>query len=165
LGKVDVLLTKDLSRIGRHNAKTLLFLEYLEEHDVRLILIHDNYDSSKDDDDIIGIKTWFNEKYIKDISKKIRANLGTKQEQGGLITKIPFGYMRDPYNKHRLVVDDEASMIVKRIFKLYLDGYGGRQIANVFNDEGITTPSKYAYNKTGKKISGNIADNWTGTQE
>lgn len=162
-GQVDILLTKDLSRIGRHNAKTLLFLEYLEEHNVRLILIHDNYDSDKDDDDIIGIKTWFNEKYIKDISRKIRANLSTKQKQGGLITKIAYGYLRDPENKHRLIVDDEASIVVKIIFNLYLDGYGGRQIANIFNDEKILTPSKYAYNKTGKKISGSIADNWTGT--
>lgn len=162
-GKVDILLTKDLSRVGRHNAKTLLFLEYLEEYNVRLILIHDNYDSDKDDDDIIGIKTWFNEKYIKDISKKIRANLNTKQKQGGLITKVPYGYIRDPENKHRLIVDEEAAIIVNRIFKLYLDGNGGRQIANIFNDEGIPTPSKYAYNKTGKKIAGNIADKWTGT--
>ncbi|MGJ0847981.1 recombinase family protein [Tissierella praeacuta] len=162
-GKVDILLTKDLSRIGRHNAKTLLFLEYLEEYNVRLILIHDNYDSNKDDDDIIGIKTWYNERYIKDISRKIRANLNTKQKQGGLITKVPYGYIRNPENKHRLIVDDEAAIIVKRIFKLYLDGYGGRQIANILNDEKIDTPSKYAYNKTGKKISGNIADKWTGT--
>lgn len=162
-GKVDILLTKDLSRVGRHNAKTLLFLEYLEEYNVRLILIHDNYDSDKDDDDIIGIKTWFNEKYIKDISRKIRANLNTKQKQGGLITKVPFGYIRDPENKHRLIVDEEAAIIINRIFKLYLDGNGGRQIANIFNDEGISTPSKYAYNKTGKKIAGNIADKWTGT--
>lgn len=163
LGQVDVLLTKDLSRVGRHNAKTLLFLEYLEEHNVRLVLIHDNYDSNKDDDDIIGIKTWFNEKYIKDISRKIRANLSTKQKEGGLITKVPFGYQRNPENKHRLIVDEEASIIVKKIFKLYLDGYGGRQIANIFNDEGIFTPSRYAYNKTGKKISGSIADKWNGT--
>lgn len=162
-GKVDILLTKDLSRVGRHNAKTLLFLEYLEEYNVRLILIHDNYDSDKDDDDIIGIKTWFNEKYIKDISRKIRANLNTKQKQGGLITKVSYGYIRDTENKHRLIVDEEAAIIVKRIFKLYLDGNGGRQIANIFNDEGIPTPSKYAYNKTGKKIAGNIADKWTGT--
>lgn len=162
-GQVDVLLTKDLSRIGRHNAKTLLFLEYLEEHNVRIILIHDNYDSDKDDDDIIGIKTWYNEKYVKDISKKIKANLKEKQEETGLITKVPFGYMRDEEQRHRLIVDEEAAAIVRKIFALYIDGNGGRKIANILNEEGILTPSGYIYHKTGKKISSNIAKRWSGT--
>lgn len=162
-GQVSILLSKDLSRLGRHNAKTLLFLEYLEEHNVRLILIHDNYDSSKDEDDIIGIKTWYNEKYIKDISKKIKANLSTKQIESGLITKVPFGYKRSDADRHRLIIDEEAADVVRRIFQLYIDGHGGRRIANILNDEGILTPSKYQYNKTGKKISGSIAENWTGT--
>ena len=160
-GKVDVLLTKDLSRIGRHNAKTLLFLEYLEEHNVRLILIHDDYDSYKDDDDFIGIKTWYNERYIKDISKKIKANLKSKQEEGGLVTKVAYGYIRNPENKHRLIVDEEAAIIVRRIFKLYINGHGSRQIASIFNEEGILTPSKYTYMKTGKRIAGSIADQWS----
>lgn len=160
--QVDILLIKDLSRLGRHNAKTLLFLEYLEEHDVRLILIHDNYDSGKDDDDIIGIKTWYNERYIKDLSRKIKANLNVKQNEGGLITKVAFGYIRDPEDKHRLIIDHEAASVVRKIFELYLDGNGGRMIANILNEEKIPTPSKYAYNKTGKKITGNIAEKWNG---
>ncbi|MBU5676803.1 recombinase family protein [Alkaliphilus sp. MSJ-5] len=162
-GQVDILLMKDLSRLGRHNAKTLLFLEYLEEYNVRLILIHDNYDSSTDDDDIIGIKTWYNERYIKDISRKIKANLKMKQKEDGLITKVYFGYERDPNNKHKLVIDEEAASIVRKIFQLYIGGYGGRMIANILQDEGIPTPSKYQYNKTGKMITGSIAENWNGT--
>lgn len=162
-GQVSILLVKDLSRLGRHNAKTLLFLEYLEEFNVRLILIYDNYDSNKDEDDIIGIKTWYNEKYIKDISRKIKANLSTKQAESGLITKIPFGYKRSDINRHKLVVDDEAADVVRRIFQLYIEGHGGRRIANILNDEGIPTPSKYQYIKTGKRISGSIAEKWTGT--
>jgi DNA invertase Pin-like site-specific DNA recombinase len=163
LGEVDILLTKDLSRIGRHNAKTLLFLEYLEEHNVRLILIHDNYDSNKDDDDIIGIKTWYNERYVKDISRKITASLSTKQKEEGLVTKVSYGYERDPLNKHGLIIDEVAANIVKKIFKLYINGYGGRQIAKLLNSKGIPTPSKYAYQKTGKKIAGSIAKEWSGT--
>lgn len=69
-GEVDVLIAKDLSRIGRNNGKTLLFLDYLEDNGVRLILTNEDYDSANDNDDMIGIKTWFNERYIKDISKK-----------------------------------------------------------------------------------------------
>ncbi|ABW19385.1 recombinase family protein [Alkaliphilus oremlandii] len=162
-GQVDILLMKDLSRLGRHNAKTLLFLEYLEEYDVRLILINDNYDSSTDDDDIIGIKTWYNERYIKDISRKIKSNLKMKQKTDGLITKVYFGYERDPDNKHGLIIDEEAASIVQKIFQLYIAGNGGRIIANILQDEGIPTPSRYQYNKTGKMISGSIADTWTGT--
>ncbi len=162
-GQVSILLSKDASRIGRHNAKTLLFLEYLEDYNVRLILIHDNYDSAKDEDDIIGIKTWYNEKYIKDISKKIKANLSIKQVESGLITKVPFGYKRSDVDRHRLIVDDEAADVVRRIFQLYIDGHGGRRIANILNDEGIPTPSKYQYIKTGKKIAGSVAEKWTGT--
>ena len=163
-GQVDILIAKDLSRIGRHNAKTLLFLDYLEEYNVRLILINDNYDSSKDDDDIIGIKTWFNEKYIKDLSKKIVTSLRVRQENvGGLLTKVPFGYERDEEKKNGLIIDEEAAEIVRKIFELYIDGYGGRVIANILQSEGVSTPSKYQFIKTGKKITSNIADTWNGT--
>lgn len=161
-GQVDILLTKDLSRIGRHNANTLLFLEYLEEYNVRLILIHDNYDSDKDDDDIIGIKTWYNEKYVKDLSRKIKANLEIKQKETGLITKVPFGYNRSEVDRHKLVIDEEAASIVNKIFRLYIEGHGGRSIATILNNEKISTPSKYAFEKTGKKISGYIAELWSG---
>ena len=163
-GQVDILIVKDLSRIGRHNAKTLLFLDYLEEHNVRLILINDNYDSSKDDDDIIGIKTWYNERYIKDLSKKIVTSLKVRQESvGGLLTKVYFGYERDEKMKNGLIVDEEAAGIVRRIFNLYIDGYGGRIIANILQAEGAPTPSKYQFIKTGKKIAGNVADTWNST--
>lgn len=163
-GQVNILISKDLSRIGRHNAKTLLFLDYLEEYNVRLILINDNYDSSKDDDDIIGIMTWYNEKYIKDLSKKNKTSLRIRQEgPGGLLTKVSFGYMRDEKNKNGLILDDEAAEIVRRIFKLYIDGHGGRVIANILQNEGVPTPSKYQFMKTGKRITSNIADNWNST--
>lgn len=62
---VDIVLVKDLSRIGRHNAKTLLFIEDLTKLNKQLIIISEDYNNLKDDDDIIGIKTWFNEKYVK----------------------------------------------------------------------------------------------------
>lgn len=162
-GQVNILIVKDLSRVGRHNAKTLLFLDFLEEYNVRLILINDNYDSFKDDDDIIGIKTWYNERYIKDLSKKIVTSLKVRQEDGGLLTKVPFGYKRDEETKNRLIVDEEAAEIVSKIFKLYIEGCGGRVIANILQKEGVPTPSKYQFMKTGKKITSSIADKWNST--
>lgn len=110
--KVDVLLAKDLSRIGRHNAKTLFFLEFLKEYNVRLVLINEDYDSKEDDDDIIGIKTWYNERYIKDISKKIKAHIKHKQKEEGLVIIPPFGYMKNENGK--VVIDPEAAPIVKK---------------------------------------------------
>lgn len=73
-GQVEALFAKDLSRIGRHNAKVLLFLDYLDDKNVRLMLKSDNYDSENDDDTMLGIKAWYNEMYLKDLSKKITAN-------------------------------------------------------------------------------------------
>lgn len=92
-GLVDILIAKDLSRIGRHNAKTLLFLEYLEDYNVRLMV--GDYDSDKDTDDVIGIKTWYNEMYVKDISKKIIQNIRMKQKTNGLVVKETYGYLKD----------------------------------------------------------------------
>lgn len=120
--EVDILLTKDLSRIGRHNGKTLIFLEYLEEYNVRLVLINEDYDSKKDNDDIIGIKTWYNERYIKDISKKIRANIRQKQKEEGLVIIPPYGYIKD--NEGNIHIDEDAALVVKEIFSLYLQGNG-----------------------------------------
>ncbi|MGJ0846428.1 recombinase family protein, partial [Tissierella praeacuta] len=140
-GQVDVLIAKDLSRIGRHNAKTLLFLEFLEDNEVRLIA--DRYDSDKDDGDIIGIETWYNERYVKDISRKITTNIRAKQKNEGFIIRETFGYIRSQENQHKLVIDDIAANVVRRIFKMYIDGNGYRKIASILNEEKIPTPSQY----------------------
>jgi len=82
-GKINLLVLKDLSRLGRNNAKTLLFLDFLEENGVRVVTFDGRYDSLKDND-IVGIETWFNERYILDISRKIRANLRFKIQKGNI---------------------------------------------------------------------------------
>ena len=98
---VDVLIAKDLSRLGRHNANVLLFLERLQAHGVRLILVDENYDSATDSDDIIGIKTWYNERYVKDASRKVRSAMKIMQEKGELVLRVPYGYEKDPYRKDK----------------------------------------------------------------
>jgi DNA invertase Pin-like site-specific DNA recombinase len=103
--KIDVIIAKDLSRIGRHNSKTLLFIEKVKELGKRLILIDEGsggYDTDKDDDDIIGIKTWYNERYVKDISKKIRSNIKTLQNKGAFLVETKYGYKKDPRIKVKL---------------------------------------------------------------
>jgi site-specific DNA recombinase len=140
-GKIDILVLKDLSRLGRNNAKTLLFLDYLEEHNIRVITADGRFDSIKDNE-MVGIDTWFNERVLKDISRKIRANLRVKIEKGEYIGTAPFGYRKSNIYKNKLEIFEEEASIVKEIYKLYVeDGKGYAQIAKDFNNREITFPS------------------------
>ena len=145
-GMVDALLAKDLSRIGRHNAKTLLFLDYLDENNVRLLLKSDNYDSETDDDSIMGIKTWYNEMYLKDLSKKIKINIKQKQK-AGIYMSSHFGFIKDSEDKKNVLIDEEAAEVVKLIFRLYIEGYGCTKIARYLNENSYDTPATYKFKK------------------
>ena len=137
---INLVLLKDLSRLGRNNAKTLLFLDFLEEYGVRVITTDGRYDSIKDND-TVGIDTWYNERYIRDISKKIRANLRFKIEQGEYIGNAPYGYVKSVNEKNRLVVDARTAPVVREIFSLYKQGYGYAAIANMLNEKKYPSPS------------------------
>mgnify|MGYP000870017164 CR=1 FL=1 len=144
------IIAKDLSRIGRHNALTLLFLEWIISHEKRLIAINDSVDTKNDQNEsIIGIKTWYNELYIKDISKKIRSAIKTKQRKDGLVIVPSFGYIKNPNenDKYKWIIDEEVEWIIKLIFDLYINGYGFRKIANHLNEKNVITPSLYKKQK------------------
>jgi site-specific DNA recombinase len=156
-GNVNLILVKDLSRIGRNNIMTLLFLDYLSRNDVRLIAINDGYDTLSDEDDIIGIKTWFNERYSKDISRKIRFAFMHKKKMGEYLGAFaPYGYKKSEEHKNKLEVDYYASCVVKDIFELYIKGYGFTKIAAMLQDKGIKNPSSYG--RFGRK-----SDRWDPT--
>ncbi len=141
---IDIIIAKDLSRIGRHNALTLLFLEEVRAAGKRIVLTDEmsgGYDSSKDDDDIIGIKTWYNERYVKDISRKIKSTLREKQQRGELLIRPQFGYSIDRA-RNCLVPDEEKACIVREIFALYMEGNGYRRIAECLNEKRCITPSE-----------------------
>ena len=138
---VDILLVKDLSRLGRHNAGVLYFLERLQAHNVRLILIDDNYDSLTDSDDMLGIKTWYNELYVKDASKKVRNAIKIMQEKKEFIQNVPYGYMKDPFRKDKYYIDPDAAIWVKKIYEFYADGHGYKHIVSKLNELGAPTPS------------------------
>ena len=109
---IDTVYVKDFSRLGRHNAKVLLLLDEFQERGKHLIVIDDNYDSMDSSDDTIGIKTWFNERYVKDTSKKIKRAIGARQKEGTLITRPPFGYRRSSKDKSILeIIPMEAEVI------------------------------------------------------
>lgn len=136
---VDVLIAKDLSRLGRHNANVLLFLERLQAHGVRLILVDENYDSATDSDDIIGIKTWYNERYVKDASRKVRSAMKIMQEKGELVLRVPYGYEKDPYRKDKYYLDEEMAVWVRKIFEIYTSGCGYTKTAKIMNELGAPT--------------------------
>lgn len=138
---IDILFAKDFSRIGRHNAKVLLFLDDFHEGEKRLIVVDDDYDSEKPDDDIVGIKTWYNEKYVKDTSKKIKRVLSARQKEGSLLTHVPFGYVRNEKNKAIIEIVPKEAEQVKMVYQLYVQGMGYRKIASHLNENNISTPS------------------------
>ncbi|HHV98182.1 MAG TPA: recombinase family protein [Clostridiaceae bacterium] len=138
--RIDLLVVKDLSRLGRNNAKTLLFLDFIEEHGVRLLTYDGKYDSLKDND-TVGIETWINERYLKDTSRKIRASLRFKIERGEYIGNAPYGYVKSMKEKNKLEIDEETAPVVREIFNLYKRGYGYAYIARILNERGYPPPS------------------------
>ena len=147
-GRVAVAITKDLSRLGRNSALTGLYTNFtFPQNGVRFIAINDNYDTidpNRVDNDFAGIKNWFNEFYARDTSRKIRAVQKAKGERGvPLTTNVPYGYVKDPENPRRWVVDPVAADVVKRIFDLCMEGRGPMQIANQLKADKVLTPSAY----------------------
>lgn len=162
-GKCNTIIAKDLSRIGRHSALTQLFVESCERVGVRIIAM-DDYDSHKESDDLIlGIKAWSNERVVKDTSAKILKIVRHKQENGTWFCAAPFGYIVNNYTTGDVSIDDPSAEIVKRIFSLYLDGYGFSKIAQILTDEGVKTPSMRAQElsiQSGKPYNKQVATVW-----
>jgi len=139
-GAIDTLILKDLSRLGRSNARTLLFLEETELLGVRIITADGRYDSEKNFE-LAGIDSWFNERYVVDISRKIRSNIKQKIESGQYIGTAPYGYRKKAGDTNRLEPDPLTAPIVQDIFNLYISGYGYKKIADILDMRGILPPS------------------------
>lgn len=146
-GRVDLLLLKDLSRLGRNNAKTLLFIDFLEDGGVRIITFDGRYDSLRDNE-TAGLETWFNERYIRDISRKIRASLRFKIGRGEYLGHAPFGYVKQTPGENRLYVDEGAAATVRLIYSLYRSGLGYSSIAGTLNERGLAAPGAGRWNRT-----------------
>ena len=147
-GHVEVVITKDLSRLGRNSSLTGLYINYtFPQYGVRYIAINDHFDTidpNSTDSDIAGIKNWFNEFFAKDTSRKIRAVNKAKGERGErLTTNIPYGYRRNPDDPKAWIVDEEAAQVVKRIFALCMEGKGPSQIAALLEKEMVLNPTAY----------------------
>ena len=150
-GEIGIIVTKDLSRLGRNQLHTGLYIEErFPMFGVRYIAINDNVDTdSSESNDLMPFKNLFNEWFIRDTSRKIRAVLKAKAERGERLgTRTPYGYRKDPDTK-KLIVDEEAAAIVRRIFAMCASGSGPSQIARILKKEQILTPTMYAYTRYG----------------
>ena len=148
-GEIGIIVTKDLSRLGRNQLHTGLYIEErFPMFGVRYIAINDNVDTdSSESNDLMPFKNLFNEWFIRDTSRKIRAVLKAKAERGERLgTRTPYGYRKDPDTK-KLIVDEEAAAIVRRIFAMCAGGSGPSQIARILKKEQILTPTMYAYTR------------------
>ena len=149
--KIDAVIVKDLSRLGRHRTQTALFIDYLREHQVRVISAMEGIDTFRDEDDlIIGVRGLMNDYYAKDIGKKIRAGYRQKQKDGIVITP-PFGYWKDK-NTGQIKVDAEAAVTVQLIYSLYLQGCGQKEIARRLNAAGRKTPAQLRAERCGREV-------------
>ena len=144
-GNVGTVITKDLSRLGRDYLKTGEYIEIIfPDYDVRYIAINDGVDTLKSENELMAFKNIFNDWYARDTSKKIRAVFKAKGQSGNPLSVPIYGYKKSEADKNMWLVDDEAAEVVRRIFKLCIEGYGPAQIARVLTQEGIPTPTAYA---------------------
>ena len=143
--KVNLVITKDLSRLGRDYITAGQYTEiYFPSKGVRYIAIHDGYDSDSPYSDIAPFKNVINEMYARDTSKKIRSAFATKMRDGAYIAAFaPYGYQKDLVDKNHLVVDRQSGQVVKRIFRMAAEGAPPAEIARSLNERGIPPPAVY----------------------
>ena len=154
--KVNLIIVKDLSRIGRHSPKVQLFLENILESGKRVVAPGDNYDTlDESTHDMVGIRIWMNERYVVETSKKIRKSLTSAQKDGSCVISVPYGYVKDHYDKSKYYIDPMIAPYVKQIFDMYISGMGMKLIARELTERNVPTPSmiKKQYTEARGEIS------------
>ncbi len=142
--KINCIITKDLSRLGRDHIDTGRYIErYFPENNIRYIAVNDDYDTFRESSgsDMMPFRLSMNDIYAKDISKKVRSSLMAMKEEGKFCGSMPsYGYKRDDADKHKLVPDPKTAPVVKKIFELYTLGYGSSMIADILTQDKEPTP-------------------------
>lgn len=149
-GKVNCIVVKDLSRLGRNYIETGNLIENIFPFlHIRFVSVTDGFDTIRGggmEDMVVSIKNLVNEVYAKDISRKIISAFRTKQRNGEYIGLVaPYGYLKSKDDKNKFVVDEAAAPVVHRIFRMYADGYSMDKIMRVLDGEGIDCPRKYRH--------------------
>jgi len=151
---IDAVLVKDMSRLGRHKTDTAVFIDYLRRNDIRVISATENLDTSRQSDDlVISFKGLMNDYYARVGGEKVRIGMDNLLKQGLIITP-PIGYFKDK-NTNEIIVVEEQAEIVRRIFDLYLAGYGCSAIARILNEDGVKSPAYYHKCVYGRHLGSN----------
>lgn len=155
--KIKVIITKNLSRLGRSNFECGYFIDYyFPSNNIRYIAIQEQIDTANQENsnnEYAALNNFINEKYSRDLSKNIKKVYKIKQYAGEYMGGQPiFGYLKDPNDKHKLIIDNEAAKVVKRIFSLYLQHHSQNKIRAIFSDEKIPIPDVYKKTRRGLKV-------------
>lgn len=154
-GVINMVITKDLSRLGRDYIMTGYYSEvFFPSEGVRYLALADDFDSLKGGNEIAPFKNILNDMYARDLSKKIKNAKHQQAKQGKFIGgQTPYGYQKDPDNKHRLIVDREAAEVVRLIFSLAEQGLGNIAIASELRFRQIVAPSVYKFQRGDEKFA------------
>ena len=144
-GKVRTVIVKDMSRFGRNYIMVGYYTEILfEQKGIRFIAVNDMVDSKQEGDEFTPFRNIINEWYAKDTSKKVKAVLRAKGMSGKHVSPVPpYGYKKDERDKTKWVIDEEAALVVREIYRLYLEGAGAKEIADILTDRGGEKPIYY----------------------
>lgn len=148
MGFIYAVIVKDLSRLGRDYVSVGNYTDvYFPDHNVRFIAVNDGIDSEEGESEIAPFKNILNEMYARDISKKIRSSHRLRGSMGEPLSQPPYGYMKSPENKKKWVIDPDAADVVKRIFKMCLEGKGNETIARILQEQKVLVPMAYWQSK------------------
>jgi len=144
-GKINLVITKDLSRLGRNYIQTGQFTEiYFPSKSVRYIALNDGVDTVDNDNGMAPFLNVLNDFYAKDVSKKVRTAVRAKKQRGDFVSSYaPYGYQKDPANRNRLIIEESGAKIVRRIFEMARADMGSKTIAKILNDEDVLSPSSH----------------------
>jgi len=163
--KINLVITKDLSRLGRDYIETGYYVEkYFPSRKVRYIAVNDGVDtfSNNCSNDMSPFKQVMDDLYAKDISKKVRTSVALKRKNGKFIGAFaPYGYKKDPEDKNKLIIDESVGWVVKRIFDMFLHGMGFIEISKILNNEGIPSPGGYKKRTSNYRGKGGSTGLWS----
>lgn len=148
MGYISTVIVKDSSRFGRNYLEVGKYTDYyFPEHNIRFIAVNDCVDSENGEDELGAFRNVMNEMYAKDISRKVRSSQRLRGMAGEPLSPPPYGYVKSPENKKKWVIDPEAAEIVRKIFRLCLEGKGNEVIARQLQDEKVLVPQAYWQSK------------------
>ena len=148
MGYISTVIVKDSSRFGRNYLEVGQYTDYyFPEHNIRFIAINDCIDSDNGEDDFSAFRNVMNEMYAKDISRKVRSSHRLRGNAGEPLSPPPYGYVKDPANKKKWIIDPDAAEVVQRIFRLCIEGNGNETIARILQDDKILVPQAYWQSK------------------